>query len=160
MFHFLARQSLSQCVLSHLYKALILPKLDYYSSVWDPFTSIYVDRLESGLQQRFCTRHWSEPLPLSTLGWPNLDSRLKIRKVMLCRRILRNQSIILLLFSLSLQRATLILHHSNTPSLLEPNLFNQFLFVICRIVYMYLFLLLFCPVLISLPSCKNCVFSK
>ena len=53
--------------LSHLYKALVLPKLDYCSSVWDSHAVILIDRLES--VQRFaaklCMKQWSDPPPPS-----------------------------------------------------------------------------------------------
>ena len=58
-----------QTVLSHLYKALVLPKLDYCSSVWDPHAVTQIDRLES--VQRFaaklCTKRWSDPPPLQAV---------------------------------------------------------------------------------------------
>ena len=73
---------------SRLYKALVLPKLDYCSCVWDPASSTTLtDRLESA--QRFaaklCTKRWSDSPSLLTasLNWPSL-----------CRRIIRKESII------------------------------------------------------------------
>ena len=48
---------------SQLYKALVLPKLEYCSCVWHPTTSTLTDQLES--VQRFtaklCTKDWSDP---------------------------------------------------------------------------------------------------
>ena len=85
----------NQPTLCQLYKALVLLKLDYCSSVWDPASSTLSDKLES--VQRFaaklCTKRWSaSPTELtSTLNWPSLCSR---QKVLLCRRIIKNKSII------------------------------------------------------------------
>ena len=61
---------------SQLYKALVLPKLDYCSSVWDPASSTLSDKLES--VQRFAAKLcWSaSPTELtSALNWPSLRSR-------------------------------------------------------------------------------------
>ena len=44
---------------SHLYKALVLPKLDYCSSMWDLHTITLSDRLES--IQRFASRLCTRP---------------------------------------------------------------------------------------------------
>ena len=92
-FHLADQQTLCQ-----LYKTLVLPKLDYCSSVWDPTSSTLVEKLES--VQRFaaklCSKRWSDsPTTLSkALNWPTLHSRRSRQKVMLCRRIFKNESII------------------------------------------------------------------
>ena len=87
-----------QRTLSLLYKALVLPKLDYCSSVWDPHTITLSDRLES--VQRFaaklCTKRWSASSSdlFSSLNWPQLHTCRLRQKALLCRRIIRNESII------------------------------------------------------------------
>ena len=91
-------QLADQKTLSQLYKALVLPMLDYCSCVWDPSSTILSDKLES--VQRFaaklCTKRWSDsPTSLiSALNWPTLHSRCSRQKVLLCRRIIKNESII------------------------------------------------------------------
>ena len=90
----------ADCVtLSRLYKALVLPKLDYCSCVWDPASSTTLtEKLES--VQRFaaklCTKRWSDSPSLLTarLNWPNLHSRRSRQKLQLCRRIIRKESVI------------------------------------------------------------------
>ena len=87
-----------QSVLSHLYKALVLPKLDYCSSVWDPHAVTQIDRLES--VQRFaaklCTKRWSDPPSqlMMSLRWPSLRTRRSRQKAFLCRRIIKDESVI------------------------------------------------------------------
>ena len=82
--------------LSRLYKALVLPKLDYCCCVWDPSTSVLVNRLESvnKFAAKICTKRWSGPSSLFHLGWSDLSTRRKIQKLMIYRRILHNYSII------------------------------------------------------------------
>jgi hypothetical protein len=84
--------------LIHLYKALVLPKLDYCSCVWDPHTTVLSAKLESvqGFAARLCTKRWSDSSSslVSSLNWPSLRSRRLRQKVQLCRRIIRNESII------------------------------------------------------------------
>ena len=49
--------------LTHLYKSLILPKLDYCSCVWDPHTASLIDSLESvqSFAAKLCSKCWSAP---------------------------------------------------------------------------------------------------
>ena len=66
------------------------------SVVLYPGSSItFSDKLESiqGIAAKLCTKRWSEPPTIlaSDLNWPALCSR---QKVLLCRRIIRNKSII------------------------------------------------------------------
>ena len=81
-----------QRTLTHLYKALVLPKLDYCSCVWDPSSSSLTAKLEA--VQRFaaklCSKQWSGDSHslVSSLGWPPLQSRRLRQKAMLCRRII------------------------------------------------------------------------
>ena len=87
-----------QRTLTHLYKALVLPKLDYCSCVWDPSSSSLTAKLEA--VQRFaaklCSKQWSGDSHslVSSLGWPSLQSRRLRQKAMLCRRIICGESII------------------------------------------------------------------
>ena len=56
-------QLANQKTLSQLYKALVLPELDYCSWVWDPFSITLSDKLESiqGFAPKLCTKRWSDP---------------------------------------------------------------------------------------------------
>ena len=87
-----------QRTLTHLYKLLVLPKLDYCSSVWDPHTSALVHKLESvqSFAAKLCTRSWSDSSRrlFHSLNWPSLRSRRSRQKALLARRIIRNESII------------------------------------------------------------------
>ena len=91
-------QLADQKTLSQLYKALVLPKLDYCSCVWDPPSITLSNKLESiqGFAAKLCTKRWSVPSTLVTsdLNWPTIRSRRSRQKVLLCRRIIRNESII------------------------------------------------------------------
>ena len=83
--------------LCQLYKALILPKLDYCSC--DPISSATLsDKLESvqKFAAKLCTKRWSDSptLLMISLNWPTLRSRRSRQRAMLCRRIIRNESII------------------------------------------------------------------
>ena len=51
-----------QRTLSQLYKALVLPELDYCSCVWDPATSTLINRMESvqKFAAKLCTKRWSD----------------------------------------------------------------------------------------------------
>ena len=87
-----------QRTLAHLYKALVLPKLDYCSSVWDLHSTMLTDRLEA--VQRFaaklCSKRWSDSPSqlLSSLNWPSLRTHRIRQKAQLCARIIKNASII------------------------------------------------------------------
>ena len=87
-----------QSTLSSLYKSLVLPLLDYCSSVWDPSSSCAINQLESVQKfgARLCTKRWSDQyLPLlASLSWPSLSTRRSQQKVTLCRRIIRGESIL------------------------------------------------------------------
>ena len=85
--------------LSQLYKALVLPKLDFFCSpVWDPHSITLTDRLKSvqRLAAKLCSKCWSDSSPqiLSSLKLPSLRSHRIRQKAQLCRRIIRNESII------------------------------------------------------------------
>ncbi|XP_064390046.1 uncharacterized protein LOC135337956 [Halichondria panicea] len=87
-----------QSTLSSLYKSLVLPLLDYCSSVWDPSSSCAINQLESVKKfgARLCTKRWSDQyLPLlASLSWPSLSTRRSQQKVTLCCRIIRGESIL------------------------------------------------------------------
>ena len=55
-----------------------------------------MNRLESvnKFAAKICTKRWSGPSSLSHLGWLDLSTHRKIQKLMICRRILHNHSII------------------------------------------------------------------
>jgi len=84
--------------LSHLYRCLVLPTLDYFSSVWDPHTTFLINKLESvqRLAARLVTKHWSAP-PSHLLRSLNLCPLQEWRwkqKTMVCARIIKGCSII------------------------------------------------------------------
>ena len=87
-----------QRTLSHLYKTLVIPKLDYYSSVWDPYNASLTNSLESvqSFAAKLCTKRWSASSHELTqsLNWPPLHTRRSRQKTQLCRRIIKNESII------------------------------------------------------------------
>ena len=136
-------RTFSQCdkqSLSQLYKSLILPKLDYCCGVWDPSTSVRRNKLESTnkFAAKICTKCWSSPSPLSHLGWSDLATRRKIQKVLLCRRILRNQSIILpsTYFSsppVSNTRSSTLKHAASIPFARTKSFQSSFFVSVCHL---------------------------
>ena len=87
-----------QRTLSQLYKALVLPKLDYCSCVWDPATSTLINRMESvqKFAAKLCMKRWSDSSDslVSGLNWATLRYRWSRLKAQLCRRIILNEPII------------------------------------------------------------------
>ena len=83
-------------VRSKLYTSVILPKLEYCSSVWDPHQAKYISELESvqKLACRTITKSWSSDYQtlLTSLQWPTLQSRRKQQKPILCHKLLNNCS--------------------------------------------------------------------
>ena len=81
-----------------LYKSLVLPTLDYCSSLWDPNYATHVNKLESvqKFTASFVTSKWSDDYDslLSHLNWPKLSTRRKKQKLLLCIRILNKCSIL------------------------------------------------------------------
>ena len=73
--------------LCHLYKTLVLPKLDYCSNAWDPHTITLINNLESvqTLAVKLCTKSWSARSSnlINSLHWPTLRSRRSRLKVQL-----------------------------------------------------------------------------
>ena len=86
--------------LCQLYKSLILPILDYCSTVWDPhtITHMHINLLESvqRFAARLTTKQWqaTQNQLLHTLNWTPLCVRRKKQKAMVCRRILLGHSVI------------------------------------------------------------------
>ena len=84
--------------LSKLYKAIVLPHLEYCSCVWDPPFTKYITALErvQSFAARVVTNTWPlESAPLvESLQWPSLSQRRYFQKLCLCRRILCGFSII------------------------------------------------------------------
>ena len=83
---------------AQLYKSLVLPILDYCSSLWEPNYSIHVNKLESvqKVAARFVTGKWHDNYDslLSHLNWTELSTMQKRQKVLLCNRNLRGYSIL------------------------------------------------------------------
>ena len=91
------RDSNPQC-LAKLYKAIVLPHLDYCSCVWDPPHVTHITKLESvqSFAARVVLNDWSRDSSelKSALGWSSLASRRLHQKLCLCRKIVRGESII------------------------------------------------------------------
>ena len=68
---------------SQLYKSLVLPILDYCSSLWDPNYAIHINKLESvqKLAARFVSGRWNNNYDslLNHLNWSELSTRRKSR---------------------------------------------------------------------------------
>ena len=83
---------------SQLYKSLVLPILDYCSSLWDPNYAIHVNKPESvqKLAARFVSGRWNDNYEslLNHLNWSELSTRRKRQKLLLCNRIVKGYSIL------------------------------------------------------------------
>ena len=84
--------------LRRLYTALVLPVLDYSSSIWDPSQKVHSLALErvQNFAARIMMSEWAcdvEKLK-SKLGLPPLSKRRLFQKICLCRRILVGSSIV------------------------------------------------------------------
>ena len=83
---------------TQLYKALVHPKLDCCSCVWDPPSITLLDKLEpiqgfaANLYMKWCMV--PSTLFTSDLNLPTLYSHRSWQKVLLCRHIITNKSII------------------------------------------------------------------
>ena len=68
--------SSGQHCLARLYKSIVLPHLDYCSSLWDPQYQVHIKRLESvqTFAARIATKCWSDDGKgiKARLGWPEL----------------------------------------------------------------------------------------
>ena len=84
--------------LEHLYKSMVMPILDYCSSVWDPTFLTSIAKLEKvqSFAARLVTGRWEAPSEelRASLGWPLLANRRAYLKLCLCRRILMGGSLI------------------------------------------------------------------
>ena len=93
----LFRDSNPHC-LARLYKAIVLPHLDYCSCVWDPLHVTHIAKIErvQSFAARIVTNDWSrESQELkSELGWPSLAKRRLFQKLCVCRKIVSGNSII------------------------------------------------------------------
>lgn len=108
-----------QKTLAHLYKVTVLPILDYCCCTWDPTYATYINQLESvqRFAARLCTKQWQGSCSqlLSQLKWPPLYTRRSRQKVILCRRILRSESIIPSSHFTPLVNPNPRLYHHDTP---------------------------------------------
>ena len=108
--------------LAKLYKALVLPVLDYCSTVWDPPHRVHQVALErvQSFAARIVTRRWRQDAgPLKArLKWPSLASRRKVQKLCVCRRILSGDSLIP--SSTFIRASTVTRHHLNNQPLFRP----------------------------------------
>ena len=81
-----------------LYRATVLPKLEYCSAVWDPHKLTDIAKLEDvqKFAARITTRMWKADYDslTSTLSWQHLSVRRKLQKLKVCYNILNNLSII------------------------------------------------------------------
>ena len=104
--------------LFHLYRCLVLPTLDYCSSVWDPHTGLHINKLESvqRLAARIITKCWSNPQsrthPIHSLNLCSLQDRRWRQKAMICGRILKGCSVIPPTYFTHHPHLSLRLHHS------------------------------------------------
>ena len=123
--------------LSHLYKCLVLPTLDYCSSVWDPAAVTLISQLESvqRFAARLVTKHWSSPPDqlIHSLNWPTLQARRRKQKVMVCRCILSGHSILPPSLLIPHPNPNPRRHHSYPLATLSPEhpYINHLFFISC-----------------------------
>ena len=81
-----------------IYRATVLPKLEYCCAVWDPHYVSDIDALENLQKFAGCviTRQWHSDYHIlcSTLNWQPLSVRRKLQKVKVCYNIVNDRSII------------------------------------------------------------------
>lgn len=86
-----------KCI-THLYKMLVRPTLEYSDCVWDPHQAYNIQKLErvQNFAARLATGHWKEcPEVLQhETGWPTLVQRRVFHKLCLVRRIITGGSLI------------------------------------------------------------------
>ena len=84
--------------LARLYQSMVLPVLEYCSSVWDPQYKVSIDKLErvQTFAGRLVTGHWRDDQATlrEELSWCPLSTRRSFHKINLCRRILSGKSLI------------------------------------------------------------------
>ena len=105
-------------VRSKLYSSVILPKLEYCSSVWDPHQAKYVSMLES-VQKFGCrviSKEWNSNYPtlLTHLRMLTLWSRRKQQRLIMCYKIQTNRSSIPASHFIPHPSPSPYLHHSKT----------------------------------------------
>lgn len=98
---FLCR-NLAQCprsVKEHLYRALVMPLLEYASSAWDPHQQNHIKKIEQVQRtaSRFVTNQWSrEPgrvtSSLQSLRWQTLQSRRQESRLKIFHKCIHGQS--------------------------------------------------------------------
>ena len=121
--------------LTHLYKTLVIPKLDYCSSVWDPHTTSLRNSTESvqSLAAKLCSKCWSASSSslIRSLNWPSLHLRRQRQKAQLCRRIIRHESIIPSSYFQPIHQPNPRIHHpqSVTVPFARTSLFQNSFFV-------------------------------
>ena len=77
----------SSAIKERAYKAFVRPRLEYASSVWDPYTQKSIDKLEAAPRRaaRFVLNRYhntsSVHLMLDSLGWPSLEQRRKTSRL-------------------------------------------------------------------------------
>ena len=127
--------------LTHLYKSLVLPKLDYCSSVWDPHTAALANSLESvqSLAARVCCKCRSVPSSslITSLNWPSLRLRRQRQKAQLFRRIIRSESIIPPSYYHPAHQPNLRVNHSQSVSVpfARTTLFQKYFFISSSILW-------------------------
>ena len=91
------QRNLYQCpplVKSNIYKAMVRPIMEYSSTIWDPHTSVNINRVESVQRYaaRMCFRNYSRyssvTLMLAELNLPTLEERRTRAKLQLFYKII------------------------------------------------------------------------
>ena len=117
--------------LSSLYKAIVLPLLEYFFCVWDPPHNVHINRLQS-FTARIVTNDWSSDgadLRID-LGWPTLQSRHLAQKICLCYSIVQDHSIIPKSFFQAHPRPGRT--HTNSAPLFQPFPSHELLSSFCH----------------------------
>ena len=108
--------------LNYLYKALVLPVLDYSSAVWNPHHKVHQQRLErvQGFAAKVVIKRWKEApsLLVKNLGWATLGDRSLYQQLCLCSRILRGESLMPPMVFTPHPRPSRI--HKNSQPLFKP----------------------------------------
>ena len=83
-------------VVTNLYKQLVLPQLDYCSSVWDPYQKNQISALESvqSFAKKIIFRDWGATASVSTVDVQRLSGRCSFQKLVLYYKILNHLSIL------------------------------------------------------------------